>query len=400
MNKTVRHQGGVSLIEAVVAMAIMGFGMLGVLGMQSSLRSNSDISKQRSEAVRIAQQTIERHRAFSVIAPAASAVSYDQIASAAAANVVSANANTTFSLQSNVTALPASSNALTAAQHKPLVVDVIWNDRNDQQQRVRLSTVISPVAPEMTAALSTPADSSPSQQVAGRNPSIPVTATDLGNGTSRFVPPGATLGVSWIFNNATGYITQTCLFSTCTDFLARLLTGYVSFASSLTRPTPADAETPSGGALMDGGDNVEVRVAVTEPSSATVDCFETPASTFVTYYCAMPITVAQSYWTGRTRLVLPGSLNLANDISDNHDNRYRVCRYTKASARVLPHVTVPTIRNEDHPRDYYRVTNSLVGQNFLVIRAGNGSGSAFDCPADDTSTPDIDGSTWHHQPAS
>lgn len=400
MNKNARRQRGVSLIEAVVAMAIMGFGMLGVLGMQASLRSNSDISKQRSEAVRIAQETIEAYRAFSVIAPAASGASYDQIASAAAVNVVSANANTTFSLQTSVSALPASANALTAAQHKPVVVDVSWNDRNDQQQRVRLSTMISPVAPEMTAALSTPADSSPAQQVAGRNPGIPVTAADLGNGSSRFVPPGGPTGVSWMFNNSSGYITRVCVFSTCTDFLARLLTGYVNFAAGATRPTSAESETPSGTALINGSDHVEVRVDMTEPSSSTIHCFQLASSTYVTYYCAMPVTVANPYWTGRARIELPGSFNLASSIADNRDDRYRVCRYTKASARVVPQVTVPTIRNEDHPLDYYRVRNSLVGQNYLVIRAGSGSGAAFECPADDSSTLDIDGSTWHHQPDS
>ena len=403
MNRMAFRQHGVSLIEAVVAMAVMGFGMLGVLGLQSSLRGNADISKQRSEAVRIAQETVETRRAFSVLAAAPGAASYDQIASAPATNVIRANANATFSLQTTVTTLPINANVLLAAPHKRLVVDVTWRDRNDDLQLVRLGTMVSPVAPEVTAALSTPSGNSPAQEVAGRSPAIPTAAVDLGNGTSRFAPPGAATGVSWTFNNINGDITQRCVASTCTDFLARLLAGYVNFETGSSEPSSLQAETPSGVALVGGGgNNVEVRVEVSEPSSATINCFEQPFTTFVAYYCAVPVTLSSPFWTGRATLILPGSFGVANDIGDNRSDRYRVCRYTKASARVLPHVTVPTIRNEDHPLDYYRVANTLVGQNYLVIRAGNGIGSAFNCPADSTNpiTPDIDGTTWHHQPDS
>ena len=73
------QQRGVSLIEALVALAIMAFGMLGIVGMQSSLRTNADISKQRSEAVRIAQEVIEQRRAFWVLAAAAGVTAYADI---------------------------------------------------------------------------------------------------------------------------------------------------------------------------------------------------------------------------------------------------------------------------------------------------------------------------------
>jgi hypothetical protein len=54
--------------------------------------------------------------------------------------------------------------------------------------------------------------------------------------------------------------------------------------------------------------------------------------------------------------------------------------------------------NQDHPSTYAGVKEPLINQNFLVIRAGNGT-AAFDCPADDTGTPLINGNTWHHQPS-
>ncbi|MBK9362618.1 MAG: hypothetical protein IPM99_16590 [Rubrivivax sp.] len=55
--------------------------------------------------------------------------------------------------------------------------------------------------------------------------------------------------------------------------------------------------------------------------------------------------------------------------------------------------------NVEHPLNYLDLTESLINQNFLVIRAGDGA-TPFDCPADDAATPLINGNTWHHQPAS
>ena len=51
---------GVSLFEALVALAVMAFGILGIVGLQMSLRQNADVSKQRAEAVRIALEITDQ----------------------------------------------------------------------------------------------------------------------------------------------------------------------------------------------------------------------------------------------------------------------------------------------------------------------------------------------------
>ena len=399
------RQQGVSLIEAVVAMAIMGFGMLGVLGMQSALRSNADISKQRSEAVRIAQAAIETRRSFSVLAATAGARDYDTIATVATVALPNnAGENATFTFTSTVTAFPAVGDELTVAPHKRLVVDVTWLDRNNDEQSVRMGTIISATAPEVSAALSTPGDASAVQSPGGRNPAVPPSAVDLGNGTSRFAPPGAATGVTWTFNNINGFITHTCL-SVCTPFDGRLLSGFVNFAagtpgSPAPRPTSADAESPLGARLVGTAfDNVTVSVPITSPSVQTVPCFHQMGSTYVAYFCAMPVTLTTpQHWSGQARLTLPTGRRLVNRISDRDEDEYRVCRYTSARAQSV----VPTIRNEDHPLFYADVRTSLIGQNFLVVRAGNDNLTPrlFDCPDDNGSTLEINGTTWHHQPAS
>ena len=59
-----RRIRGVSLVEALVALAVMSIGMLALVGVQSTMRLNSDLAKQRTEATRIASEEIERMRSF------------------------------------------------------------------------------------------------------------------------------------------------------------------------------------------------------------------------------------------------------------------------------------------------------------------------------------------------
>ena len=60
MYKNLRQES----LEALVAMAVMAFGMLAVMGVQSTLRFNGDLAKQRSEATRIAERRLEELRSF------------------------------------------------------------------------------------------------------------------------------------------------------------------------------------------------------------------------------------------------------------------------------------------------------------------------------------------------
>ena len=164
----------------------------------------------------------------------------------------------------------------------------------------------------------------------GRNPVIPVGAVDQGDGTSRYDPPGGG-GIGWIFNNLTGFITRQCTDATagsCVDFNARLLSGYVRFATSTAlggAPTGADAESPLG--LWEP---VQVQVVQTDPvaQAGTVDCFEETllSSAAEVYYCAVPVGVELA-WSGQSLLVLDPAQ--AFDVTEpvNPDRR-RVCRYT------------------------------------------------------------------------
>ena len=378
-----QRQRGVSLIEAMVAMAVMAFGMLGIVGLQSTLRQNADIAKQRAEAVRIAQEAIEIGRSYSVLATTPGQPAYADIVTRAGVAVDGYTTNTSFVLTQMV-------DTSADPRQKVLTATVSWVDRTGQAQGVQLATTIAGVPPELAGSLALPAVGSASSRPRSRNVVIPADALDLDDGTSRFQPPGTGDSVRWIFNNTSGYITSICTSSdpgSCVDVNARLLSGFVRFATGLAQPTPADAELPPSTALP-----VLVSVSRTSPApAATVACFTDPTLTYVAYFCAITVTADSTpSWSGRSLL---SGLPLATSIADVTASSYRVCRYTPYREQRL----VPPMKNTEHPLDYATVSGGLTNQNFLVIHAGDGT-TPFDCPADDTGTPNINSTTWHHQP--
>lgn len=406
-----RRSAGVSLVEALVALAVMAFGMLGMAGIQSTLRANSDIARQRAEAVRIAQETIERARSYTVLptvgSPVPNHVYFDSLSSVAPTTVTGYTTNTTYTRTVTVA-------SATGPRYKTFVVDVAWRDRTDTAQSVRLATAIHRSPPELAAALTISGDGTVPRLPEGRSPSIPRGAVDQGDGTSRFNPPGAGT-ISWIFSNTSGLITSRCDSSTCVAVTARLLAGFVGFATNPTQPGAVDAETPTS-AVIPG---VGVALTQTFPSSGVPapECFTQTLSSppALAYLCLIHVLPASSpglAWSGG--LTLAG-LPVASSIADPNSAAFRVCRYTTYRTNVAvgstdssvdpatgqPRMPVGvTLQNYDHPLIHTNVDRSFLNQSFLVIRAGNGT-TAFSCPADDVvATPFINTNTFDHQPSS
>lgn len=379
-------QRGVSLLESLVALVAMAMGAVAVIGMQATLRLNGDVAKQRAEALRLAQEVIEEWRGFTQFGAVAGQTDWTDLVSTATAST-HVGSNTTFARSITVVAQGAvSDDPLSKTVH----VTVSWNDRTGQPQTVTLNTVVAGIGPELGGALSLPADGPGGSLIRsprGRHPSIPQSALDQGDGTSRFTPPGSS--TDWIFSNASGLILPAVcppLPDPCVA-IAVPLYGFVRFETGLTQPTPAMAEAPTGSPMT-----VQVVVDQEVPIDQNVNCYQELGPTFVGYYCAVPINLVSARWTGHSYLT---GLPLASSLTDSNSAAYRVCRYTPV--RDNSAVAQASIANENHPLGYLNAGSPLVNQNFLVIRAGDGAG-AFTCPADDASTPKVDGSTWHHQP--
>lgn len=393
---------GFSLIEALVALLVMGFGMLGVLGIQSSLRQYSDTSKQRTEAVRLAQEGTETWRAFVKLGSDAGATDYTDITThgpIAVVGTLASATNTSYTMERQVVTLPTAADMPQSG--KWLQTTLRWNDRTGAEQRVDFHTHISGISPDFAGTLlAAPAGGKGAiRRPQGRHPGIPRGAVDDGSGTSSFSPPGLP-STTWTFDNLTGLITRICN-PTCTgtDFVGFLLSGYVRFSDpadpppgTFRQPVGADAETPAAGSSTFGTIGVSVNQTAPTAKAGTVVCATQTFPLYVAYYCAVEATTADKRWSGRSYITGP---LFAADAADASASAARACRYTPQT--VDP--ATPPLKNAEHPKDYAAVVETLFNQDFLVIRAGDGS-TPFTCPGDDASTPFVNGNTFRHQPES
>lgn len=401
-----RAQRGVSLVEALVALAVMAFGMMAIVGVQSTMRQNADIAKQRSEAVRIAQEAIERWRAYSVLDTTAGRTAYADIATQDDEIVAGYQTNTSYTLSRTVTDLP-------GQNQKALQVGVSWADRNGATQAIQLNSVVALSDPAIAGVLFTPPAGNPSKRPRNRHAAIPMLAKDMGGGLSAFKPPapgGST--VAWVFNNVTGLIVGVCNVAAATttealttsdiascsnNTVAQLLSGYVRFSTGLVQPTAADAENPSSNAR-----NLDMALLITstghpgDPScfdDAPVTTSAAILQTAVTYYCAIPANSSRS-WAGYLSIMPQAfdddpSSEWKIPSSGNPGGSHTLCRYTPA---VSDTQWVP---NWQHPFRY-RIEYAdpapgpqlkplpmppLPNQNFLVVLDG------FSCPADGPPDP-------------
>jgi Tfp pilus assembly protein PilV len=410
----IRQSRGVSLVEAMVALAVMAFGMLTVVGVQSTLRLNADVAKQRSEATRIAQETIESQRAFTAIEGPGG---YEQliVEDPDPVPAIGLFTNTTYNVQRAVV-------TSVDPPGKVLRVTVSWNDRAGGSQFVTLASTIAAAAPALSGTLAVRTGTAavgPMRRPLGRNPSIPVQARNFGDGRSAFVPPLRPWMVL-VFNNVTGLITGICDFgfsgqqftndtitpadvASCdNNTLAQLLTGFVRFVRDAGGPAliAADVEDPPGPALR-------MRMQLTLTSTghptgsfciddANYDTTFDGAQRFGTYFCVIKSN-SSGLWSGITlieaQLTRVGGTDIDWVIDDapSVSNEFKVCRYTSASSDAQ------SVPNTGHPRNYADVSGNLTDQNFVVIPAIKA------CPTDTAANPSagdfVNSNTLQHQPA-
>lgn len=209
------RQAGFTLIEALVALLVMAFGMLSIAGMQATLSRNADIAKQRSEAVRIAQLTLEELRSYDALeVGAGSTYTYavnvvDSVVTDPLNTITPTNSNTTFTRSWTVMRDDGVTAAVSGDAKKWIHVTVTWPDRAGDTQSVLLSSII---------ARNNPAELK--GQIAGQvrpkvrfpknrslNIPYPAVSTSVPNRSAFIPPPG---NVAYVFDNATGNIVSSC----------------------------------------------------------------------------------------------------------------------------------------------------------------------------------------------
>ncbi|MFT7773230.1 type IV pilus modification PilV family protein [Roseateles sp.] len=421
------RQRGVTLIEALVALLVMSFGMLALVGLMSNLRLSADIAKQRTEAMRIARADLAVMRSFSMLDRPAGVVGgpnayfTDIVDDTTSILPPDPSVNTTYAKVRTVTDLRDDASLTAPPIAKQVHVRVDWMDRAGEAQFVTLDTIIARVDPIFSAAVGFAPRNSPITQPSGRNPVIPATATKIDKNVSAFRP--SSLGQTvWVFNNVTGFVTSVCSIETGTTTFAAdvsscitnttgttsyLLSGIVRYSNT----SPANPSSPEAAALpislsiasgsfsvpqLDGSGLtksgtspiVVSAAAMTQANSlapSTYYCFDdyavsTPAQGFVNYYClvtpAASVGSAPRAWSGQLQV------QLTSQSIGTAATQYRVCRYSADyngnDSNLLS--DGKTIDNSEHPLAYASVMGSLTRQNFLVIR-GNAT-----CPT----APNVD----------
>ncbi len=163
----------------------MAFGMMAIVGLQTTLRQNSDIAKQRSEAVRIAEEAIEAvarvlgHRTRGVVK------AYDDIAIGALADVDGRRHERHLHAEANGESTRRRAGSRSRVQ-------VSWLDRTGQPQSVTLNSIIAAADPALSGILTMEPGGVPVRAAAGPATRASLrAAVDLGDGKSAFKPPAA-----------------------------------------------------------------------------------------------------------------------------------------------------------------------------------------------------------------
>lgn len=226
-----RHQQGASLVEGLVALLVLSLSLVATVRLQTWLRQHSDLARERSEAVQLAQQALETQRGF----PDLTAFDRDPPRDASA----STNA-ATFRLRHD-TALD---EGLKTAR-----VTVHWQPRSGDEQQLQLASSTARLAPAYSALLDVP----PQDRVLGNQRVSGTGARTFPDGRS-VVKPTAESRIAWVIDNASGEIQLQCTVAAsaqardlrleelpgCEPFTARLVRGFIRFAVSAT-PDPLRA---------------------------------------------------------------------------------------------------------------------------------------------------------------
>lgn len=136
--RTPRRQRGLTLIEALIAFLALSIGALALLRLQPELRQHAEFARERSEAVRLAQQELEGLRAFATLAE------FNAIAERAVTIEPDGLGSPRYALQRHV-------DAAAWPGAKAVEVIVSWSDRQGVAQQTVLATLIAAHEPTLAA---------------------------------------------------------------------------------------------------------------------------------------------------------------------------------------------------------------------------------------------------------
>lgn len=339
---------GFALIEALVTLMVVSFGMLAVAGFQITLSLNADVAKQRTEATRLAQQKLEQLRTFDTLTAYGT-----QMVSSTTGTQETITTNASFTRTWGITS------ATTPDTGRSVVVTVAWTDRAGNAQEVKLLSHVSATNPLLTGSLWFPLpDGTILRRPKDRSIDIPIPAISIDGTGKSYIPWSGTSGGFLVFSNISGDIVQKCSvtpsaanLSSCTPFDGYLLTGYIS------------------GSLI--ASVTQISLTSTQYINGTPECSVGPAydqntatqiADYKYYVCMIQPTDHDN--NPSTARVWSGRVDLAGNLTTGN----KVCRFSTDAA---------TTDNNNHPEVYSLVDRSLDNQNFYVSTGSCATGSVL-----------------------
>ncbi|WP_284618230.1 type IV pilus modification PilV family protein [Aquabacterium humicola] len=350
---TFRRQQGFSLLESMIALVIMAFGLLAIAGVSLKLARSEDVARQRGEAARLAQEKIEEFRSYTQIDTAAGVNAWESMGSGATTDSVgngaNYHANTTFTRSWQVF-------DSTDDPWRRVKISVSWADRTSTtataETTLNFSTIISKTDPFDSGALAFPLPGNTTlKRPKNRNLNIPVPAVDLGGGKSVVQ---LTNNFAVVFSNDSGYVVLTCNFivdsiddlANCTETSAYIIAGYISLDGSISFPT----------GLLVSSTGLTGTTGVTCSLNNAVDQNTGTAITGYKYYlCVISVPSAGAPWAGTLRL---GGTGLNSGATN-----YKVCRFQYPTGNGAT-------ANQRNVQPYTQVSESLDNQNYILSTSG------------------------------
>lgn len=285
-------QRGITLVEALIGLLIVSLGLAAAARMQSWLRANADLARQRTEALRLAQTDLEHLRAARApITPAAP-----------------------FAMERTV------------REHGGLhtrQVTVHWRDTRAGAQALQLSTSTTDLPPPYSAVLRLP----PQGLALSLRPRMPQPSWPLGDGR-HVLKPQAHGTLAWVLSDS-GEVVAQCQVPAlhepralraadlhdCTPLSASLLRGHVRFDLS-NHPDPLTANAaPLPVQVVHGRTRCETETVAHG------------AERFIAYLCLVPLGERSH----SAQLVPLGWAFGATAAT------HKACRYDSAEGTTAPH---------------------------------------------------------------
>lgn len=163
-------QRGVSLIEVLVTLVVLGVGLVSMAKLQPTVMENSGLARARAVAAQLAEQKIEDLRSFSQLSSGFQNIGDNSGGVFPSGSVTLSNSNVGynrswtvsnwyFPLANNQPAQSSTSSPVVQPawpDFKIVTVKVTWNDQEGIPQEVLLNTIISSAEPSRTGLIVEP----------------------------------------------------------------------------------------------------------------------------------------------------------------------------------------------------------------------------------------------------